>query len=121
MDTVTEARNFAPLSKRCAAKSKRSQKPCRNPAVHGVDKCRMHGGTVQGRPAEQRITHGQTSQFVRVDDLPEIVARMRELDTPGGRVEAIKRNFAVIEKRREKIPDAVDFTDVAIKAAKSLR
>lgn len=29
---------------RCSAKSKRSQKPCNNPAIKGGTVCRMHGG-----------------------------------------------------------------------------
>lgn len=38
-------RNIGPMmaSARCGAKT-RSGKPCRSPAVHGKERCRMHGG-----------------------------------------------------------------------------
>lgn len=61
----------APISRtweapRCQAKSKRSGRPCRNPAVRGKRVCRMHGGkstgplTLQGiqRIKEATTTHG---------------------------------------------------------------
>jgi hypothetical protein len=35
---------LAPGAARCTAKSKRSQKPCNNPAIMGGTVCRMHGG-----------------------------------------------------------------------------
>ncbi len=36
---------LAPGAQRCSAKSKRSQKPCNNPAIAGGFVCRMHGGS----------------------------------------------------------------------------
>ena len=38
---------------RCSAKSKRTGKPCRNPAVRGWTVCRMHGAGGGARPGPE--------------------------------------------------------------------
>ena len=62
----------------CTALSRRSGERCRNPAVHGLDVCRMHGGgsphrgTRSGRP----IRHGRYSRL-----LPDrLAARYQEAE-----------------------------------------
>ena len=48
------------LSKRCRAKSKRSQQRCKAPAVTGWDVCRMHGARGGSKPgkANANYKHG---------------------------------------------------------------
>jgi len=48
---------------RCSAKSKRSGKPCRAPAVKGWAVCRMHGarGGQKGGPDHSQYKHGGRS------------------------------------------------------------
>lgn len=55
------AANAAP---RCAARSKRSGLPCRNPAVRGWSVCRMHGARGGAKPgkAHPNWKHGERSQ-----------------------------------------------------------
>lgn len=44
LDMKKEASRLNPNAARCAAKSKRTGKRCRNPAVRGKRVCRLHGG-----------------------------------------------------------------------------
>lgn len=46
---------------RCAAKSKRTGLPCRNPAVRGWNVCRMHGARGGAKPgaAHPNFKHGE--------------------------------------------------------------
>lgn len=58
---------------RCTAKSKRSQKPCNNPAIKGGTVCRMHGG---GAPqvkasALERLRALQPKAILVLEDLLE--------------------------------------------------
>ena len=48
---------------RCTAKSKRTGKPCRAPAVHGWTVCRMHGAGGGAKPgaAHPNWKHGARS------------------------------------------------------------
>ena len=60
--------NFGPdwPGLRCGAHSRRSGKPCKNPAVTGKKRCRIHGGAKgSGAPRGQRNgawKHGSYSQ-----------------------------------------------------------
>ena len=49
-------------ARRCSAKSKRSQKPCKNPAVVGSNVCRMHGGKAPVGVANHNFKHGRFSK-----------------------------------------------------------
>lgn len=40
---------------RCGAHARRTGQPCKNPAVRGKKRCRMHGGKSTGRP----VIHGR--------------------------------------------------------------
>lgn len=48
--------------RQCSAKSKRSQKRCKAPAVHGRDVCRMHGGRSLRGISSATHCHGYYSQ-----------------------------------------------------------
>jgi hypothetical protein len=70
------------LAPRCSARSKRSGKPCRSPAVRGFTVCRMHGAG-GGAPIANRnaLKHGQ---FTRASiamrrQLGELVREARRL------------------------------------------
>lgn len=49
---------------RCTAHSKRTGKPCNNPAVRGSTKCRMHGGNSRKGIASGTFKHGGYSQHL---------------------------------------------------------
>jgi len=59
---------------RCQAKSKRTQKQCRSPAIKGKSVCKIHGGrsvgpkTRQGRKrcSAAKATHGRETRAIRV-------------------------------------------------------
>ena len=70
------------LAPRCKARSKRSGKPCRSPAVRGFNVCRMHGAG-GGAPVGNRnaLKHGQfTCEAVASRrKLAELVREARQL------------------------------------------
>jgi hypothetical protein len=70
------------LAPRCTARSKRSGKPCRAPAVRGFDVCRMHGAG-GGAPFGNRnaLKHGQyTGEAMALRrELAELVREARRL------------------------------------------
>src|SRR3954447_23619617 len=57
------------LSPRCQARSKRSGRRCRAPAVRGAEVCRMHGARAGAPEGERngRYVHGQRSGAVMVE------------------------------------------------------
>jgi hypothetical protein len=69
------------LAPRCKARSKRSGKPCRSPAVRGFKVCRMHGGG--GAPIGNRnaLKHGQfTYEAIAMrHELGDLVRESRRL------------------------------------------
>jgi uncharacterized protein YjcR len=73
------AMNRAP---RCKARSKRSGKPCRSPAVRGFKVCRMHGAG-GGAPIANRnaLKHGQFTRdaITMRRELAELVREARRL------------------------------------------
>ncbi len=70
------------LVPRCTARSKRSGKPCRSPAVRGFNVCRMHGAG-GGAPIGNRnaLKHGQfTCEAIAMrSQLAELVREARRL------------------------------------------
>jgi hypothetical protein len=70
------------LAPRCKARSKRSGKPCRSPAVRGFNVCRMHGAG-GGAPIANRnaLKHGQfTCEAIAMRrQLAELVRDARRL------------------------------------------
>jgi hypothetical protein len=114
MEAVTDANENAPFNggQRCSAKSKRSQQRCKNAALAGVTKCRMHGGHTEAKPMEHSLTHGQTSPWVHKDKIKEVFVRARALDTPDGRAEAVKVGHALTTVRLESVPEGEQFHDV---------
>src|SRR6185369_8530802 len=123
METVTDGstpnENNAPFGggPRCTAKSKRSQVQCRNAAMAGVTKCRMHGGKTEARPMEHSLTHGQHSPWVHQDKIKSVLSRARALDTPEGRAEAVKIGHALTTVRLEQVPQGEQFHDVYFRGA----
>jgi hypothetical protein len=117
MEPVTELKKIAAWSGglRCSAMSKRSREQCGNAAIRGATKCRMHGGSSELVPGA-RLTHGLSSEFVRKDQLPHIIERVRKLDTAEGRAEAVKIGHALTDVRAEAIPQSDDFHDVYFRA-----
>jgi len=63
-------------AKTCGAKSKRTGKPCRQPAMPN-GRCRLHGGKSTGRP----ITTGQwTKQAIKQrNESNEVLRQLRHL------------------------------------------
>ena len=64
MENDTNPMQFGGPAPRCTAKSKRSGKPCKNPAVKGWSVCRMHGargGHGEGK-ANPAYKHGLRSR-----------------------------------------------------------
>jgi hypothetical protein len=65
--SCTEQKHYAfDNAPRCGAKTKRNQgNPCRSPAVHGKQRCRLHGGSV-GSGAKYNnknaLKHGSTTK-----------------------------------------------------------
>lgn len=55
--------------RKCNAQSKRSQKPCRNIAVTGSEKCRIHGGLSLTGTAHPAFRSGRYSKFAPRDIL----------------------------------------------------
>ena len=54
---------------RCTAKSKRTGKPCRAPAVHGWTVCRMHGARGGAKPG---TTHPNWRHGTRSNEAGEL-------------------------------------------------
>ena len=48
----------------CKATSKRHQRQCRNPAMRGLEVCRMHGGKTPRGPASPHFKDGRYSRFL---------------------------------------------------------
>lgn len=84
-------------SQRCRAQSKQRKDRCNKYARPGKTLCRNHGASREGVPNREVMTHGDSSAFVRKTQLPEIVARMRDLDTRDGKSEFIKLRTALTE------------------------
>jgi len=121
MAETTGKEKSVPRSKKCRAKSKQSGKQCARWATPGKTLCVIHGSKKEGVPALERITHGQTSKFYSEEEVDKLLKYRRELDSIDGQAEALKDNYAKIKAREERIPAAVDFTELAIKAADSKR
>ena len=66
------------LASRCHAKSKRSGKPCRSPAVRGSSVCRMHGaGGGAPRGNRNALKHGGfTAETIALKREIQALARM---------------------------------------------
>jgi hypothetical protein len=110
----------------CTARSKRSQQQCRAWAYSGAlgadePKCAKHGGTTQGRPNTAVITHGQRSEFIRVDAIPAIIADAEKLRSADGKLDLLSINAATIKARAQTIPDDPKFLGVLIQAHHSMR
>lgn len=75
------AANAAP---RCAAKSKRTGLPCKNPAVRGWKVCRMHGARGGHPPGKDHPSwqHGMRSQeWVEARaEINELLRETREIE-----------------------------------------
>lgn len=106
---------------KCRAKSKSTGVQCTAWAIWGKTLCYHHGGKTEKVPALQAMKHGQTSKFYSEAEVDKLLRYRRELDTLEGQAEALKDNYAKIKVREERIPESVDFTEVAIKAAESKR
>jgi hypothetical protein len=66
---------------RCTAKSKRSGERCQNVAVNGSDKCRMHGGIVKTRGAQNgNFRHGRYSDVLTQRVLPKYREALQDHD-----------------------------------------
>ena len=63
--------------KKCGAKSKRTGKPCRQPAMAN-GRCRFHGGKSKGRP----ITRGQWTReaISQRREITTLIRKMKELN-----------------------------------------
>jgi len=72
---------------RCGAKSKRSGKPCRNPASKNKKRCRFHGGAV-GSGAR----YGNTNSLKHGETTAEAKAFKREV------MQAIKQSKELIKE-----------------------
>ncbi|MDB2504144.1 hypothetical protein N8373_03095 [Gammaproteobacteria bacterium] len=78
---------------RCDARSKRTQKQCRNPAIKGKTKCKHHGGRSTGsktpegkaRQIAANTKHGRETRAIREErsakmaELYEIEKEMRSM------------------------------------------
>lgn len=84
-------RNTGPMlrSRRCGAKSRRSGKPCKAPAVSGKRRCRMHGGTPgSGAP------HGNKNALKHGLYTREALAELRLVR------ELIRQSWGLIQKTK---------------------
>lgn len=89
------------LHKQCKAKSKRSGKQCKNPAMIGKEVCRMHGGKSPSGPDAGNYKHGAYSKvlperllatFAEALDDPEFLSNREEIALLKSRVmDLIKR------------------------------
>jgi hypothetical protein len=63
----------------CVAMSMRSRQQCRNPAVRGMTKCRMHGGKGSGRPVVRGLHAELLCEALRPleDELKKEMIRQR--------------------------------------------
>ncbi|WP_306355456.1 HGGxSTG domain-containing protein [Roseibium aggregatum] len=64
---------------RCAARSKRTGKPCRNPAVNGWSVCRMHGargGSMSGKDCPAYKHGGRTKEAEQLRKLSNDLTRL---------------------------------------------
>ena len=62
---------------RCAAKSKRTEQPCRAPAVRGWSVCRMHGARGGAQPGKE---HPAYKHGLRSGDWLELRKELSELN-----------------------------------------
>lgn len=107
---------------RCRAKSKRRPgEQCSGWAMRGKTLCYYHGGRSEKVPAEHLITHGLQSQFVKISEIPAILARVAELRTAEGKEDALLVGAALMEARLEKVPDEAEFIEKFVAARKSIR
>ncbi len=75
---------------RCDAKSKRTKQQCRNPAIKGKNKCRLHGGKSTGsrtpagkaRQIAANTKHGNETRAKRAEYRAKM-KELRELETVG--------------------------------------
>lgn len=117
---MTPTRKPLPVgAARCRAKSKQSQEQCKRHVTPGKTLCYYHGSKSEGVPNVQGSTHMQRTEFVRKDQLPQIVDRMRQLDSKEGKAEAVKLRFALTEHLADTLaptPERPELVELALKA-----
>lgn len=80
----------------CNAKSKRDGQPCRNIAVNGSDKCRMHGGKSPKGIASPSFKTGETSKYAY---LPKRLSEKVETFLNDPALVELKENIAILDAR----------------------
>lgn len=60
---IEKARKALALLPRCAATSRQTGKPCKNPGLGAGGRCRFHGGASSGRPP----IHGYSTKQAKLD------------------------------------------------------
>jgi hypothetical protein len=73
---IIDLMQSAHAAPRCGAKSKRTGKPCRAPAVHGCRVCRMHGA---GGGGPSGVRNGNYRTGGRTKQVQEVVRGVNEL------------------------------------------
>jgi len=76
---------------RCKAKSKRSGRGCKSPAVTGREVCRMHGGATPRGTESANFKHGLYSRYART----ELAARIDEMRLEEVRLHDMREVLAV--------------------------
>jgi len=63
MQPIEKARAVLSALPRCAATSRQTGEPCKNPGLGAGGRCRFHGGASAGRPR----THGYSTKQAKLD------------------------------------------------------
>lgn len=106
---------------KCRAQSKQTGNRCGRWPMAGKTLCKHHGGKNEKVPALQKVTHGLTSEYINVKQLPEILERVAELKSPAGKEHALLVGAALTEHRLENVPNKLEFLGAFVDGRKSVR
>jgi hypothetical protein len=111
----------------CRATSKQRKRAgepeprCRRFATRGKSLCSSHGSSTEQVPCLANVTHGLTSKYIKIDDVPAITTKIEQAKTVEGRTDLLARNAALLQHRLEQVPVELEHLQLAAGGAEAVR